>query len=475
MKRKYKAKAAVSFLLALCISLTALGQGVSQDVRVTASEAEQNRQGIKESKAKISELEKKQEELDKKISGTKDDISEQKENQKAISEQIDTVSETITALNESIIALDKQIDELTEEIAKQQQAIALKKDEIEQGVKDFGGRLRALYVAGSESYTEILLGATDFYDMLMKIELIKRVASHDSTELDRLIAIKDEYEAQLSVLEKNQAELKKASSELDTQRQKSEEQKQKLAKLYTESEEIIAGLEKAEAAYEKNKEQIVAEQEQYEDELAALYKKEEERKAREAEEAERKRREAEEAERKRLEAEQAAQQQSYEENDTSNASNDSQSDESYSAPVSNSGFMWPVPGQYGITSYMGWRWGAFHKGIDISTWGIRGSAVVASSSGTVIVACNECTHDWPKDGSCGCGGGYGNHVIIDHGNGYWTLYGHMQYASVSVGDHVEQGQKIGAVGTTGWSTGDHCHFEVRLNGNPVDPTQYVSY
>ena len=475
MKRKYKAKAAVSFLLALCISLTALGQGVSQDVRVTASEAEQNRQGIKESKAKISELEKKQEELDKKISDTKDDISEQKENQKAIQEQIDTVSETITALNESIIALDKQIDELTEEIAKQQQAIALKKDEIEQGVKDFGGRLRALYVAGSESYTEILLGATDFYDMLMKIELIKRVANHDSTELDRLIAIKDEYEAQLSVLEKNQAELKKASSELDTQRQKSEEQKQKLAKLYTESEEIIAGLEKAEAAYEKNKEQIVAEQEQYEDELAALYKKEEERKAREAEEAERKRREAEEAERKRREAEQAAQQQSYEENDTSNASNDSQSDESYSAPVSNSGFMWPVPGQYGITSYMGWRWGAFHKGIDISTWGIRGSAVVASSSGTVIVACNECTHDWPKDGSCGCGGGYGNHVIIDHGNGYWTLYGHMQYASVSVGDHVEQGQKIGAVGTTGWSTGDHCHFEVRLNGNPVDPTQYVSY
>lgn len=471
MKRKYKAKAAVSFLLALCISLTALGQGGSQGVRVTASEAEQNRQGIKESKAKISELEKKQEELDKKISDTKDDISEQKENQKAIQEQIDTVSETITALNESIIALDKQIDELTAEIGEQQEAIALKKGEIEQGVKDFGGRLRALYVAGSESYTEILLGATDFYDMLMKIELIKRVADHDSAELDRLIAIKDEYETQLSVLEQNQAELKKASSELDTQRKKSEGQKQKLAKLYTESEDIIAGLEKAEAAYEKNKEKIMAEQEQYEDELAALYKKEEERKAREAEEAERKRREAEEAERKRLEAEQAAQQQSYEDE----TSYDSESSESYSAPVSNSGFMWPVPGQYGITSYMGWRWGAYHKGIDISTWGIRGSTVVASSSGTVIVACNECTHDWPKDGSCGCGGGYGNHVIIDHGNGYWTLYAHMQYASVSVGEHVEQGQKIGAVGTTGWSTGDHCHFEVRLNGEPVDPTQYVSY
>ena len=137
--------------------------------------------------------------------------------------------------------------------------------------------------------------------------------------------------------------------------------------------------------------------------------------------------------------------------------------------------MWPVPGKYGISSYMGWRWGSFHKGIDIWAYGIRGSNVVASAGGTVIVANNSCTHDWPKDGSCGCGGGYGNYVIIDHGNGYWTLYGHMQYTVVSVGDYVSQGQKIGVVGTTGWSTGDHCHFEVRQNGNPVDPTQYVSY
>ncbi|MBR1663905.1 MAG: M23 family metallopeptidase, partial [Ruminococcus sp.] len=76
---------------------------------------------------------------------------------------------------------------------------------------------------------------------------------------------------------------------------------------------------------------------------------------------------------------------------------------------------------------------------------------------------------------CGCGGGYGNYVVIDHGNGYWTLYGHMQYTTVSLGDTVSQGQKIGVVGTTGWSTGDHCHFEVRQNGEPVDPTQYVSY
>ncbi len=460
MIRKYKAKALLSFALALIISVSALGQGQTL-TEAAASEAAQNQQDIKDKKSKISDLEKKQAELDEKIAATKDDINAQKENQQAIQEQIDTVGETISTLSESIKALDEKIDTLGKEITEQEVAVASKREEIDKGIDDFKGRLRALYIAGSDSYADILLGSDDFYDMLMKMELIKRVTDHDNTEIDRLVAIKNEYEAQLAVLEKNRDDLKASNDELKAQKEKNEQQKKKLAELYAQSEKVINELKKSEEAFEKNKEKLQAEKDKFEADLQALYKKEQERKAKEKAEAEAKA----EAERKKLEAQRQQQAQSDDD------------DYYYDSPSSSTGFIWPVPGQYGITSYMGWRWGAYHKGIDISTWGIRGSNVVAAADGQVLVADNYCTHDYGKDGSCGCGGGYGNYVIIDHGNGYWTLYGHMMENSVTVtpGQYVKQGQKIGRVGTTGWSTGDHCHFEVRLNGNPVDPTQYVSY
>jgi len=147
----------------------------------------------------------------------------------------------------------------------------------------------------------------------------------------------------------------------------------------------------------------------------------------------------------------------------------------YTAPtVSSSGFAWPAPGFCYISSYFGARWGTTHRGIDIGDAGIGGGAAVASRSGTVIQVCNSCTHNYAKNYSCGCGGGYGNYVVISHDGTYSTLYGHLAYASVSVGDYVEQGQTIGAIGSTGHSTGAHLHFEVRVNGSQVDPTGYVS-
>lgn len=124
-------------------------------------------------------------------------------------------------------------------------------------------------------------------------------------------------------------------------------------------------------------------------------------------------------------------------------------------------FAWPVPGHTNITSGFGSRWGTTHKGIDISDGGIAGVPVVASRAGTVTRADNACTHNYPKDASCGCGGGYGNRVEISHGDGTSTLYGHMVTITVSVGQTVEQGQVIGYVGCTGHSTGFHLHFEIK--------------
>ena len=123
--------------------------------------------------------------------------------------------------------------------------------------------------------------------------------------------------------------------------------------------------------------------------------------------------------------------------------------------VSAGGFMWPLNGS--ITSYYGPRWGRMHTGIDVD--GVSGQPIVASKSGRVIVASYY--------------GGYGNAVVIDHGGGVSTLYGHMSSFGVSNGASVSQGQIIGYVGCTGSCTGDHLHFEVRINGNPVNPLDYL--
>ncbi len=124
-------------------------------------------------------------------------------------------------------------------------------------------------------------------------------------------------------------------------------------------------------------------------------------------------------------------------------------------------FIWPVPYTSTITSYYGERWGAFHSGIDISDGGVYGQSIVAADGGTV---------EWAGyDDS-----GYGNYVIIDHGNGYKTLYGHCSELYVNAGESVSQGDAIAAVGSTGDSTGPHLHFEVRTSGGErLDPMNFV--
>ena len=122
---------------------------------------------------------------------------------------------------------------------------------------------------------------------------------------------------------------------------------------------------------------------------------------------------------------------------------------------SSSGFIWPASGV--VTSGFGWRWGRMHEGLDIAA--SYGAPISAASSGTVIYA--------------GWMGGYGHLVVIDHGGGLATAYGHQSSIAVSSGSQVSQGQTIGYVGSTGHSTGPHLHFEVRVNGSAVDPMGYL--
>jgi murein DD-endopeptidase MepM/ murein hydrolase activator NlpD len=134
-----------------------------------------------------------------------------------------------------------------------------------------------------------------------------------------------------------------------------------------------------------------------------------------------------------------------------------QSSQSGSQPVqpSSSGFIWPVSGP--VTSGFGWRWGRMHEGIDIAV--PSGTPVHASASGRVIYG--------------GWLGGYGNLVVIDHGGGIATAYGHNTSIVAGTGSGVSQGQVVAYSGSTGHSTGPHVHFEVRVNGSAVDPMGYL--
>jgi murein DD-endopeptidase MepM/ murein hydrolase activator NlpD len=125
------------------------------------------------------------------------------------------------------------------------------------------------------------------------------------------------------------------------------------------------------------------------------------------------------------------------------------------AGASSAGFIWPVSAP--ITSPFGMRWGTLHPGLDLGA--PYGSAIHAAKAGTVV---------W-----CGWMSGYGNLVMIDHGGGIATAYGHQSRIAVGCNQQVSQGQVIGYVGSTGYSTGPHLHFEVRVNGAPVDPLGYL--
>ena len=119
------------------------------------------------------------------------------------------------------------------------------------------------------------------------------------------------------------------------------------------------------------------------------------------------------------------------------------------------GLIWPVSGP--VTSPFGWRWGRMHQGIDIGV--PEGTPIHAAAAGTVIY--------------CGWEEGYGNFVVIDHGGNLATAYGHQSAIAVACGQQVAQGQVIGYAGCTGHCTGPHVHFEVRIDGNPVDPMGYL--
>lgn len=401
--------------------------------------------------------------------------------QQTLNDQIDLIRANITSLNVELDSINKDIDTSKENITKLDNDIANQQKAIDTKIKDFKERLYSMYVSGDDNLAAVILGSSSFYDTLSNIEMVNRIAAYDEDlinqlldDIDKLGESKKQLETEKLTLEmkldSQEAKKKEKEAELSSYNEKMSQTKEVLDRIALE-ESMLAN-DKAELEEYQNsldaEDAAIREQIKREQEAAQRRYEEEQRRIAEEKAA------AERAERERLAAQQQQQQNN---NDNSGQEQQQQTPDPepvyYNTSPSASGFMWPAPGFCYISSPFGPRWGRNHNGIDIGDGGIGGGAAVASKSGTVVAVDNNCTHDCPKTYNC-CGSGYGNYVVISHDGTYSTLYGHLRYATVSVGDYVEAGQQIGVIGCTGHSTGDHLHFEVRVNGAAQDPLVYVS-
>ena len=384
----------------------------------------------------ISELEREQERLEQEAKEYEEMLA-QKEGEIADQEAyIETLTAKITNIN-SQIALSR------DKISEYETQIALKEDEkealinaAEESLDALRKRLCAIYKAGDASTLEIILGAGSFSDFVDKVQLVESMAESDKKLIDDIElqvesvnTLMEELDADKALIEQEEANLKVKQDELNALL---EENQEALAALYGEKSEV----EELIHSNENSRSEIDLKIEEYYEEQ------------------------------KRLEQERMEQQQQGSSGGTS---------EVPSTPEYTGNYVWPAPGQYYLSSeYYEERTGYYHGGIDIAGSNFMGTTIVAAASGTVIDACNSCTHNWGKYGSCGCGGGFGNYVWIDHGGGKATIYAHLSYNTISVGQYVSAGEVIGYGGSTGYSTGPHLHFECRYYGTRYDPMTELS-
>ncbi len=311
----------------------------------------------------------------------------------------------LDAINNEIENIDKQIAYYDQEIAQKETEQAEAEANEQAQYELFCQRVRAMEEEGTVSYWSILFNSESFSELLDRLADIDAVMAYDNQVMDELIAIREEIIALRTQLETSRAEEQAAR---DQQAAKQAEQQAKVA----EAQEL---LDQINADVAEVNRQLDAESEAAAEIQAEIAQKQ-----------------------KQLE----------EQRRQNNITIDSETS-----------YLWPLPGYYRLSSLFGYRIHPItgeahsHTGIDIPAPG--NTPILACKSGQVVTSAYHYS--------------YGNYVVIDHGNGNSTLYAHMSSRAVSEGDMVTQGQTIGYVGTTGSSTGNHLHLEVRDNYTRVDP------
>ncbi len=419
------------------------------------------------------EVQERIEDLEEQQNALEDELSALKENKSDTESYISDLDEKIAGYVSDLEEIGQAISKTQAEISIAQDDLAQAKDDEQRQYKALKARIKTIYENGDKDYLELLFGSGSIKSLLNNQEYVSKINEYDANLLtslqetrDRIAAYeakleekeaiqqaqKDEYEAEKADLEKvveaKTEELMAINADIDD-----------VATDISELDEVIAG-ENAIL------EQILEEERRAAEEEAR--RKAEEEAARAAAEEARRQAEAEEAARRT--AEEAAQQEAasqeeenYDYDDDEEDYNDYEDTSSSTSYSSESYMIWPCSSTY-ISSYFGYReaptYGAstYHEGIDIA--GYYGESIYAAMSGTVTTA--------------GWGGGTGNYIVIDHGNGLKTVYMHLADYYVSAGQYVSQGSTIGAMGSTGISTGTHLHFSVIVNGEYVDPLWYVS-
>lgn len=329
----------------------------------------------------------------------------------AASDAVDDINAQISTLEGKITKTENSIKKLKIQIKKQEDAIKKRYNE-------FKARLKALYIAGSLTSMQVLLTAEDFSDYLTKLELVRQVSESDNKAIDEMEKMAQALEKDKEKLDKDKQKLEEQEKTLKEDRVALQEAKQEAETAKNESLEILQKIK----SQQKNNNAMLAEyQSELNDYLEEIRKQEE--------------------------AARRAQQ------------GGGGTPTKYPIVQGTGQFCYPVPGHTSISCGFYGYWN--HNGIDFSDGGIYGANVVAADAGTVVRV-RYLTYS------------YGQHIFIYHGNGLTTQYCHLSAIYVSEGQTVSKGQSIGAVGSTGNSTGPHLHFGVFNNsGAFLNPEGYL--
>lgn len=361
-------------------------------------------------------------------------LSSVQSNKSEALQEIQTLQEAIDKAESEIEQLDTKINNLTTSINEKTTQIEEKQKEYEKKEEILKQRMVVLYEAGQTSYLEVLLTSKSITDFISKYYIMSEIAEADSDALTEI--------------ENNKKEIEETKKNLeDEKKQVDDAKKEKTEK----SKELIASKNEKQAKVDsltEEEQKLQSEIEEYDSTMKKI------------------------AELERKAQEEAARKQQASAGNTSSTSSTSGTSGSTATSAATSGatsvkgtgqLTWPIPGYTSITSYYGYRihpiYGIYklHNGIDVGA--PKGAQFVAADSGTVILAEYY--------------GGYGNCVVIDHGNGMCTRYAHGTSILVTKGQKVTRGTPVLTVGSTGTSTGNHAHFEVSINGSTVNPLNYL--
>ena len=374
-----------------------------------------------------SELQKRKKQLSEELKKASSEVTKEAKNKESLDKQIKVVQEQIDVLNAYINSLDKNIMTLREQISELNR-------QMDEKIEALKKSLVLIYKAGDTSALDIVLGAKDFEDFLDKADIVRSFSRSINNAIDDL-------KNDLKNVQSKENEIVQLKKDQESERVNLEKSREMLQNLLDESEKLLNNLQDSEKEVKKAIDQNDAQLKMIDAEIQKYY-----------------------------ENQRKAAQQSANNNTNNNTNNNSApSNANVPIPIKKGGFIWPVPGYKMISSGFSDTQNRSHAhgAIDIAGRAIYGANIVASAAGKVIMV--NTTVDSRGQG----GGGYGKFVVIDHGNGISTLYGHMSGVAVSKGQSVSQGQVIGNVGSTGFSTGPHLHFEYRVNGVRRNPLEIV--